>query len=203
MESGNAGQGPRRKGANRRVDIPPDVLRALNEGREETITLAEWLAIDMFTLLRAVLPDVGLAGAEATLMTAVEGLAAKGVTERLRGMGAALFHATKDHPQGSVLYERLANHGSDMVRAWAAFMLTADTTMPLPTRLHATRRFAADNSVAVRECAWDSFRPYVAAELDNALRLLESWVHDPDPRIRRCAVEGRGPGACGLLTLTP
>ena len=53
-------QAPRRKGAVRRSDIPPDVLQALNEGREETITLAEWLAIDMPTLLRSVLPEIGL-----------------------------------------------------------------------------------------------------------------------------------------------
>ena len=46
----------RRKGATRRADIPPDVLRALNEGREETITLAEWLAIDMPSLLRSKTP---------------------------------------------------------------------------------------------------------------------------------------------------
>ena len=32
---------PRRKGAMHRPDIPPEVLRALNEGREETITLVE------------------------------------------------------------------------------------------------------------------------------------------------------------------
>lgn len=51
---------PRRKGAMRRSEIPPDVLRALNEGREETITLVEWLAIDMPTLLRSISPGVGL-----------------------------------------------------------------------------------------------------------------------------------------------
>ena len=45
----------------------------------------------------------------------------------------------------------------------------------------------------MREIAWDSFRPYVAADLDQALTLLEGWVRDPDPNIRRCAVEGARP----------
>ena len=34
----------RRKGATRRSEIPPEVLTALNEGREETITLVEWFS---------------------------------------------------------------------------------------------------------------------------------------------------------------
>ncbi len=50
----------RRKGASRRADIPPDVLAALNEGRLETVTLVEWLAIDMPTLLRRAVADVGV-----------------------------------------------------------------------------------------------------------------------------------------------
>ncbi len=51
---------PRRKGAVRRADIPPEILLALNEGREETVTLVEYLAIDMSVLLRSILPSVGL-----------------------------------------------------------------------------------------------------------------------------------------------
>ncbi|MDP6124260.1 MAG: hypothetical protein QGH20_00720 [Candidatus Latescibacteria bacterium] len=37
----------RRKGASRRADVPFDVLKALNEGREESLTLAEFLSINM------------------------------------------------------------------------------------------------------------------------------------------------------------
>ena len=184
---------PRRKGAVRRAAIPPDVLLALNEGREETITLVEWLAIDMPTLLRTILGHVGLDDLRASLGEQADALSGLGVTERLRRIGAALFAATRDRADRAAIFERLARHPSDMVRAWAAFALAADTAPSLADRLAATRRFAADRSVAVRECAWDSFRPYVAADLETGLRLLEPWVHDGDPTIHRCAVEGTRP----------
>jgi 3-methyladenine DNA glycosylase AlkC len=183
----------RRKGAVRRSEIPPDVLCALNEGREETITLAEWLAIDQPTLLRAVLPQVGLAEQSEELGRASDSLATAGVTRRLKGIGEALFEATREHPRREEIFEELASHTSDMVRAWAAFMVAADESLPLPDRLEATKRFATDRSAAVRENAWDSFRPYVAADLERGIPLLEPWVRDPNPNIRRCAVEGTRP----------
>ena len=37
-----------RKGAQKAVDIPAEVLSLLNAGRIETVTLAEWLAVDHF-----------------------------------------------------------------------------------------------------------------------------------------------------------
>lgn len=184
---------PRRKGAVRRADIPPDVLRALNEGREETVTLVEWLAIDMPALLRSILPSVGLEGLREPLGAVADGLADQGVVARLKGIGATLFAAIRDRADREGVFEGLAAHPSDMVRAWAAYALAADAGLPLPRRLEATRRFAADRSVSVRECAWDSYRAYVAADLEEGLRLLEPWVHDHDPNIRRCAVEGTRP----------
>ena len=35
--------------------------------------------------------------------------------------------------------------------------------------------------------------PYVAADLDLGLELLEPWVRDADPNVRRCAIEGTRP----------
>ena len=183
----------RRKGAMRRSDIPPDVLQALNEGREEPITLAEWLAIDMPTLLRSVLPDVGLGEESEELGNVADSLASEGVTRRLKGIGNALFLPTKNRPNREEIYEALSTHTSDMVRVWASYMIAADTDMPLNHRLDVTRRYAADHSVAVRECAWDVFRPYVAADLTLGFSLLQSWVKDPDPNIRRCAIKATRP----------
>ena len=60
---------PRRKGASRIADISPEILTALNEGREETATLVEWLAIDMPTLVANVAPQVGLADQTTALVS--------------------------------------------------------------------------------------------------------------------------------------
>ena len=182
-----------RRSARRISEISPDVLAGLNAGELETVTLVEWLEIDMAALQSAVQPEVGLGDLTHELGAAADGLAGEGVTRRLKGIGAALHAATREDPRRDAASEALASHRSDMVRAWAAFMLTADPELDLAERLEATRRFAADRSMAVRECAWDSFRPYVVAELDRAIELLRSWVADADDGIRRCAVEGTRP----------
>ena len=177
--------GARRKGASRIADIPPEVLAALNAGELETVTLVEWLAIDMPTLLRAALRDAGLDAPAAVART--EAVRGEGITRRIAAIGAALLDEVPE------AFEPFASHRSDMVRAWAAYMLAADSSLPLDERLERTRRFAADGSVAVRECAWDSFRPYVARELERGLELLRPWVEDADENVRRCAVEGTRP----------
>ena len=176
-----------RKGASRIADIPPDVLAALNRGELETVTLVEWLAVDWPTLLRHALDDVGAADLIPRLVPRVEELSALKITKRQRALGTLL---AAEAPE---LFEPFASHRSDTVRSWAAFMLAADEELDLEERLEATRRFAADRHIAVHDAAWDTFRPYVAAELERGLKLLEQWVRDPDDRIRRCAVEGTRP----------
>ena len=184
---------PRRKGASRIADIPPDILAALNDGREETATLVEWLAIDMPTLMRNVAARVGLGDQTDSLVAAAQRLAEQGITRRMRGIGQALHDALADHPQPETAFEALATHTSDMVRAWAAYSATADADLSLCRRLRIARRFAADRSAAVRECAWDSYRQYVADDLETGVSLLIPWVADPDPNIRRCAVDSTRP----------
>jgi len=103
------------KGDMHHSEIPPDVLRALNEGIGETITLAEWLAIDMPTLLRSILPGVEFAEATEQLGKFADGLAGEGVTVRLKKIGEAFFHATRNHPRRTFIYEALGSHRSDMV----------------------------------------------------------------------------------------
>ncbi len=194
----------KRKGSVRMADIPPDVMRALNEGREETITLVEWLAIDMPTLLTAALSDIGLSKSRDSLVESARAMSSEGVRTRMIEIGKALFDATEHHPERAEVFEALAGHRSDMVRAWAAWMVSSDRSLNLADRLNLARRFASDHNGAVRENAWDSFRSYVAADLDDGIDLLEDWVVDADPNIRRCAIEGtrpRGVWAAHIETL--
>ena len=45
-----------RKGAQKAVDIPSEVLSLLNAGRIETVNLTEWLAVDRSQLVASVFP---------------------------------------------------------------------------------------------------------------------------------------------------
>ncbi len=181
-----------RKGARRISEIPPAVLRALNEGREETRTLVEWLAIDASTLLGHVLRDVGLGRDAKRLLRAFAPHRGEGISRRTRVVGRIL-HEGLPAARRRPAFAKLSKHPSDMARAWAAYMVAADGRLALGKRLDLARRFAADPHMAVRECAWDSFRPHLARDLPKALRLLRPWVRDREANIRRCAVEATRP----------
>lgn len=183
----------RRKGCTRRADIPAALLRALNAGREEPLTLSEWLAVDARKLMRAIIPEVGLESHAKGLIATARKLAPCGVMDRQRGLAAALHEAFRDHHDREQIFARLAAHTSSVVREWAALTLTADPTLTLEQRLAGARRFAADSNAGVREIAWMSYRPYLEAELPRALELLQQWVRDADANIRRCAVESTRP----------
>jgi len=185
---------PRRKGARRIVEIPRAVLRALNEGREETITLVEWLAIDDAKLLASVLPNAGFTAVRTRVaIEHADEVADLGIQERVKRIGAQLHVALRADRRRERLFERLATHGSDRVRSLVAYSVTADEELALAKRLAVAKRFAADRAMSVRECAWDSFRPWLARDLERGLKLLEPWVRDADEGVRRCAVEATRP----------
>lgn len=201
---------PRRRGFVRRSDIPPDLLTDLSRGRAESLTLAEWLAIDLPCLLEEVLPTT-----ECPPETVEEAAALarqvhkEPIRRRLLAVGSALSRAARDSSHGPEWLDRLAAHGSAMVRALAVYMLRADRTLDLPERLTAVEPFMLDRSTEVRECACDSLRPYLAADLSLAFDLLVPWVESPEEALRRCAVEalrprgGRGCSPIKALTSDP
>lgn len=185
--------GRRRKGARRLADVSPDDLSAFNQGKLETITLVEWLAIDMRVLVRHIAPAVGLAEDAEALGQVADELAGLRITRRLRGMGQALFRCLRGRKDAVTTERALASHPSEMVRSWAAYAVAADATLDLSERLRRVRPFAADHHGSVGEIAWDSLRPYLSADLSRALSLLVPWVQDPDANVRRCAVEATRP----------
>jgi 3-methyladenine DNA glycosylase AlkC len=174
-------------------EIPADILSGLNDGQLETITLVECLAIDYCHLLQRVLPQVGLDKETAPLCAAAKPIASEGIMKRLHGFGALLQAELNQHPRGAKIFEALASHSSDTVRSWAAAAIGKDQTLNLKDRLAIMRRFAADSHMGVREIAWVSFRPFIAADLKRGIKLLEKWVADSDENVRRCAIESTRP----------
>lgn len=182
-----------RRTYSRRADIPRALLERLNRGEEDPATLAEWLAVDNESVAAACLPGLGLADAVPVVASACREAQGSGVMQRLRAIGSALCEALVARPDGDAVYEALAGHGSSVVREWAAMTLPANPRLSLEERLARARRFAQDDSMGVREIAWLSYRPFVAADLSRTVALIEPWVRDGDPRVRRCAVESTRP----------
>lgn len=183
-----AAQGRPRVGAARISAIPAQVLADLNSGRMATVNLVEFLAIDLAVLARSVAGHVGLNPQAERLSDTLAMLSAFKPMQRHGHIARAFYDLARDHVERDAVAHNLATHPSDLARSWAAFWLQC-SDQTLPEKLHAVGRFAADPHFGVREMAWSAVRNDVIAELDSALALLEPWVHDGDPNIRRFACE--------------
>ncbi|MES2569704.1 MAG: DNA alkylation repair protein, partial [Verrucomicrobiota bacterium] len=90
---------------------------------------------------------------------------------------------------GAAVYLRLVHHRSDLVRGWAAYVLSAATDFSVGERLRIIRSLAGDHNAAVRDWAWLSMRPHVAADVPHTLALLQPWTAESSPFLRRFASE--------------
>lgn len=177
-----------RKGASRIALIPAEVLQALNRGLLPTVNLNEFLAIDLACLARSVASQIGLDPAAERLADTLGMLPAFKPVKRHEHVARALYDLTAPRPDRDAVAHRLATHASDVARSWAAQWLMF-SSLPLPRKLEAVRRFAADPHFGVREIAWMAVRDAVAGAVDEAVQLLLPWVHDADPNVRRFASE--------------
>ncbi|MEG0003127.1 DNA alkylation repair protein [Comamonas sp.] len=172
-----------RKGARRGADIPAELLQALSQGRAQSATLVEGLAVDQAQLLGAVFPAL-----PAAVMAAAGAVCERGILQRMNGIGGLLFDAL-----GSEAMVVCSGHPSDTVRGWACFIVGADPGLDLAARLEAIRPLADDAHFGVREWAWMAVRPHLARELDAAVAQLAAWTRAPSERLRRFACEALRP----------
>lgn len=177
-----------RKGAFRIALIPPEVLQALNDGRLETVNLNEFMALALPQLACSVAGHIGLDAQHERLLDTLAMLDAFKPMQRHGHIARVLYDLAAQHGERDAVAHRLATHPSDVARCWAAQWVTL-SGLPLPAQLEAVRRFAADPHFGVREIAWMAVRDAVIASLDEALSLLQPWVGEPDPNIRRFASE--------------
>jgi 3-methyladenine DNA glycosylase AlkC len=167
----------------RATNVSSRVIKQLNRGRLETTNLTEVLAIDFAELLATTAPGLTRAAFVAMRLAAEEGVA-----HRMALAGQYLH----DH-FGPSAYLRFARHGSDTVRGWAAFILAATPHFTLGERLHLIRPLANDHNPGVREWAWLSLRPLIAADPVWAISLLEPWAVSTSPFLRRFTAEATRP----------
>lgn len=163
-------------------EIPRHVLEALNTGTRESANLAEALAVDFIVLLLSVHPDVELDDLGLLVSSPPS------ITERMRRVGQIL---SRDF--GVDYVDELINHPSDTVRSWAAYVIGLDPYLKLRERLKLIRALADDSHFGVREWAWMPLRPHIAANIEEAIKLLKPWTRNKSPYLRRFAVEATRP----------
>lgn len=169
-------------------------LAALNSGTEPARNLAECLAVDQAALARNSLPALGFGDAAEVVAQAAEAGKPMGISRQMGAIAEAAIGVLSGMPAPSALIDAMAAHPSDTVRSWAAFAAgRIDADAPLTVRLEAMRRFAADGHFGVREWAWLAVRPFIARDVTGAIGTLVPWTADPDPNIRRFAVESTRP----------
>lgn len=177
-----------RRGAARIALIPPEVMEALNDGLLPTVNLNEFLALDLPRLARAVARQVGLEPDAERLQDTLAMLGAFKPIRRHHHVALALYDLAAAHPHPDDVAHALATHPSDIARSWAAQWIQF-SGLPFADKLHAVRRFAADAHFGVREMAWMAVRDEVVRDPAASIALLQPWVSDPDPNIRRFASE--------------
>jgi hypothetical protein len=185
-----------RKGAFRIALIPPEVLRALNDGLLETVNLNEFLALELPQLARSVAGHVGLDATSERLVDTMAMLGAFKPMQRHTHIARALYDLTALHAERDAVAHRLATHASDVARCWAAQWVTL-SGLPLPAQLEAVRRFAADPHFGVREIAWMAVRDAVIARWMKRLRCCSRGCSTPTRTSAASRANSRARAACG------
>lgn len=173
-----------RKGAVRLADIAKPVLEGLNAGTLESVNLTEWLAVDALILLEKLLPALKLKQSKSVLEAARE-FTSLGVMQRTEKIAGLLEAA-------GVSLNLLADHRSDTVRCWAAY-IAVTRAKTLKAKLEAIKPYAADSHFGVREIAWMAWRPNLNTDLEAGLKLLIAWTASEDANVRRFASEASRP----------
>lgn len=176
-------QEKKRKGARSLKEIDPSVLKKINKGEAETMSLPECLAVDFAVLMKSSFP--GVSRRQIDLM---ESLADKGVTRRMSAAARILLESG-----GGRMLSEIVGHPSDTVRGWGAYLIGILPSLSLADRLRLVRPLADDAHFGVREWAWLGLRSNVSGEIEWALQLLHPWAKDSSVYIRRFASEATRP----------
>ena len=182
----------KRKGARSTKDIPPDILKQLNNGEIETVNLMEWLAIDSLKLLTNILSKLDRKQYLNPIENAVGSLKKKTINTINEAIGEGLYIATNIN-KDKALFKILATNSSDTVRCWACYCISKNEKLTLAQTLTQIKPFAADAHFGVREIAWLSVRPIIAKQIDESIAILSTWTTSKDENIRRFASEATRP----------
>ncbi|MDQ0360343.1 DNA alkylation repair protein [Breznakia pachnodae] len=169
-------------------DIPDDILRQLNNGELESANAVEWFAIDRRKLLETVLSDNNRIEYFKPILKCVNSLEKQTANTLNETIGEGLLHQSKIYNDNNLI-SIIANHDSDVVRSWGAFMIGKADDLSLNKKFQEIQLFAGDKHFNVREEAWVALRMSVIENLEESLEILSTWVKNEDENIRRFASE--------------
>ena len=183
-----------RKGARKASDIPNDVLALLNQGRIESVNLTEWQAVNHISLVKNVLPTMGLEEELEIILTEIEKQKVETGMKAIRLIGGLLdtVMVNESATKKEDVIKLCSQHVSDSVRCWAAFM-NKNNDHSLEEKLLYIRSFAADHHFGVREIAWMSIREDLSENVEESVDLLTEWAKSEDENIRRFSLESIRP----------
>ncbi|WP_375200542.1 DNA alkylation repair protein [Lysinibacillus sp. RS11] len=183
-----------RKGARKASDIPNDVLALLNQGRIESVNLTEWQAVNHISLVKNVLPTMGLEEELEIISTEIEKQKVETGMKAIRLIGGLLdtVVVNESATKKEDVIKLCSQHVSDSVRCWAAFM-NKNNDHTLEEKLLYIRSFAADHHFGVREIAWMSIREDLSENVEESVDLLTEWAKSEDENIRRFSLESIRP----------
>lgn len=163
----------------RRADVPALLLKRLNKGEEEALTLAEMLAVDLSLLMKNAFPDVAKDS-----LSPLHPNSDIGWLQKTRLAGNILYQT-----HGKRGLQKTLRHSSDQVRGWGAALVAAIPDLCLEERLSLIRPIADDPNPGVRETAWIMLRPHLADNICASLNILMPWTKEDAENIRRYASE--------------
>ncbi|PYE50865.1 HEAT repeat domain-containing protein [Paenibacillus barcinonensis] len=185
----------RRKGARTAADIPAHIHRLLQSGTIESVNLTEWLSVNHVLLLEQITRELEVPVSTRDVTARLEQKDAQRIMKIIPEIGRQWLEYMERRPalENKQLLTLLAKHRSDSVRCWAAYIIGLNPELDVTDKLEQIRPFAADHHFGVREIAWMAVRESIRADLSAALQWLIPWSTDPDPMIRRFAIESTRP----------
>ncbi|WP_340399771.1 DNA alkylation repair protein [Paenibacillus sp. FSL H8-0079] len=184
-----------RKGARKATEIPEYIRNWLQAGHIESVNLTEWLAVDHVLLFQKITHEWGMDAETKEISEQLKQMNEQRIMKIIPAIGMQWLDVLKRLAinEQTMLFRSIAEHRSDSVRCWGAYIIGLDSRLNLTEKLEHIQPFAADHHFGVREIAWMAVRESISAELSTALQNLISWCNDPDPLIRRFAIESTRP----------
>ncbi len=185
----------KRKGSRSIRDIPTEIMHQLNSGKIETANLVEWLAVDQRILLKNLLQELKRNQYHDLIISDIAALKKQTVNTVNKTVGIGFLKNIQTN-NDQEFFSKLANHNSDCVRCWAAYIIGFNENLSISEKLTQIQPFATDNHFGVREISWLAVRQSIATNLRESIEILSTWTSNPNENIRRFATEATRP--CGV-----